>query len=66
MVVIVNGGYFVNLYFISKVLDENGIELWKVNFVWVCEVCIKGVVFDNMLDENEEVDIEVFFEVQLN
>lgn len=39
MLVIVNGGYLVNFYFISKVLDENGDEFWKVNFVWVCNCC---------------------------
>ena len=66
MAVIANGGYLVNPHFISKVLDENGTELWKANPVWACEACTKGVAPDNTLDENEEADIEALLEAQLN
>ena len=66
MAVIANGGYLVNPHFISKVLDENGTELWKANPVWACEACTKGAAPDNMLDENEEADIEALLEAQLN
>ncbi len=66
MAVIANGGYLVNPHFISKVLDENGTELWKANPVWACEACTKGAAPDNTLDENEEADIEALLEAQLN
>ncbi len=66
MAVIANGGYLVNPHFISKVLDENGTELWKANPVWACEACTIGVAPDNTLDENEEADIEALLEAQLN
>ena len=66
MAVIANGGYLVNPHFISKVLDENGAELWKANPVWACDVCTKGAAPDNTLDENDEADIEALLEAQLN
>ncbi|WP_421133389.1 penicillin-binding protein 1A [Alteromonas sp. A079] len=42
MAVIANGGYLVNPHFISKVLDEQGSELWRANPLWACEKCERG------------------------
>ena len=65
MSVIANGGYLVNPHFISKVLDENGDELWKANPVWACNRC-ESQSEQEMLPEDEEADIEALLAAELN
>jgi len=65
MSVIANGGYLVNPHFISKVLDENGDELWKANPVWACHRCESQSEAD-MLPEDEDADIEALLAAELN
>ena len=65
MSVIANGGYLVNPHFISKVLDENGDELWKANPVWACHRC-ESQSEQEMLPEDEEADIEALLAAELN
>ncbi|CAA0350709.1 fused penicillin-binding protein 1a: murein transglycosylase; murein transpeptidase [Alteromonas alvinellae] len=65
MSVIANGGYLVNPHFISKVLDENGDELWKANPVWACNRC-ENQSDPEILPEDEEADIEALLAAELN
>ena len=65
MSVIANGGYLVNPHFISKVLDENGDELWKTNPVWACNRC-ENQSDPEILPEDEEADIEALLAAELN
>ncbi|APD84949.1 penicillin-sensitive transpeptidase [Alteromonas sp. Mex14] len=65
MSVIANGGYLVNPHFISKVLDENGDELWKANPVWACNRCESHSDAD-ILPEDEEADVEALLAAELN
>ena len=65
MSVIANGGYLVNPYFIDKVLDESGQELWRANPVWACNRC--DMQSDQeMLPEDEETDVEALLAAELN
>ena len=65
MSVIANGGYLVNPHFISKVLDENGDELWKANPVWACNRC-ENQSDPEISPEDEEADIEALLAAELN
>ena len=65
MSVIANGGYLVNPHFISKVLDENGNELWKANPVWACNRC-ENKGDPEIYPEDEEADIEALLAAELN
>ncbi len=65
MSVIANGGYLVNPHFISKVLDENGDELWKANPVWACNRC-ESQSEQEVLPEDEDADIEALLAAELN
>ena len=65
MSVIANGGYLVNPHFISKVLDENGDELWKANPVWACNRC-ENNGDPEIYPEDEEADIEALLAAELN
>ncbi len=65
MSVIANGGYLVNPHFISKVLDENGDELWKANPVWACNRC-ENKGDPEIYPEDEEADIEALLAAELN
>jgi len=65
MSTIANGGYLVNPHFISKVLDENGNELWRANPVWACNRCEETSEAD-ISPENDEQDIEALLAAELN
>jgi penicillin-binding protein 1A len=65
MSTIANGGYLVNPHFISKVLDENGNELWRANPVWSCNRCEETSDAD-ISPENDEQDIEALLAAELN
>ncbi len=66
MAVIANGGYLVNPYFIDKVLDENGQELWRANPVWACNRCEEDSEPETLSKQDEEADIEALLAAQLN
>lgn len=65
MVVIVNGGYLIEFYFIDCVLNEFGEVLWKYNLVVVCGECNKDIEIIILVNE-EDIDIEVLLVVELN
>lgn len=65
MSTIANGGYLVNPHFISKVLDENGNELWRANPVWACNRCEEEDEAE-ISPANDEDDIEALLAAELN
>ena len=68
MSVIANGGYLITPYFIDRVLNEQGEQLWQASPAWACNPCsesgeqIAGAAAQDYSEDN----VEAMLEAQLN
>lgn len=65
MAVVANGGYLIEPYFIDRVANEFGEELWKHNPVVACGDCNKDTETTTPVNE-EDIDIEALLAAELN